>query len=322
MCATKPTAEESGVDDATAGFGLETVFAGAAALADGCNGAWGATLYAVPAAAVTATAAAVAFTAALPADSDLRAAAMVPTSSACRARRKPLRFGFLTVSGCSSPWASERRARKISVSTAELGELQLLGDLAIREPLPLAQQDRAALLLGHQRERVLDPDQLVALPARAGDDLLDDLEVARALDPAAAPRGAAAGETDVLGDLEQPGRLGLGHDAAAERAESVHVRRLDGVLGLLARAELVQAVALELRGVALVKASTLPPEGRCESARQAKHVLWTELRPNWVPLMWRDGQTGVRPNASLSVLACVVQGATPFEGSLHHPIES
>ncbi len=71
---------------------------------------------------------------------------------------------------------------------------------------------------------------------------------------AAAPRGAAAREADVLGDLEQPGRLGLGHDAATECAERVHVRRLDRVLSLFARAELMQAVALELRGVTFVEA--------------------------------------------------------------------
>ena len=177
-----------------------------------------------------------------------------------------------------------------------LGDFELLGDLAIREPLPFAQQDRATLLLRHAGERVLDPDQLVVLPARAWDDLLDHLEVARALDPAATPRRAATREADVLGDLEQPRRLGLGHDAAAERAERVHVRRLDGVLSLLARAELVQAVALELRGVTLVEAF-----GRCRlgggagALDEARRGLWTELRPNRIPLMWRDEETGVPP---------------------------
>src|SRR4029450_2689504 len=98
------------------------------------------------------------------------------------------------------------------------------------------------------------PDQLVALAARAGHDLLDHLEVARALDPTAAPGRAAARKADVLGDLEQPRRLGLRHDAPAGRAERVHERRLDGVLRLLARAQLMEAVAEDLRRVALVEA--------------------------------------------------------------------
>jgi hypothetical protein len=58
-------------------------------------------------------------TAALPASSVFAAARIVPRSIMCRARRKTFRFGFLRSSGCSSPWASERRARKISVSTAD-----------------------------------------------------------------------------------------------------------------------------------------------------------------------------------------------------------
>ncbi len=79
---------------------------------------FGVTLDAV-AAAVTATATEVALTATLPVSSVFAAAASVPRSIMCRARRKPLRFGFLIRSGCSSPWASERRARKINVSTAD-----------------------------------------------------------------------------------------------------------------------------------------------------------------------------------------------------------
>ena len=92
---------------------------GAAARCGERGSGFGAMVAAVPAAAVTATAAAVAFTAALPASSVFAAATSVPKSSTCSARRKLLRLGFLIVSGCSSPWASDRRARKISVSTAD-----------------------------------------------------------------------------------------------------------------------------------------------------------------------------------------------------------
>ena len=177
-----------------------------------------------------------------------------------------------------------------------LGDLELLGDLAIGEPLPLAQQDRAALLLGHRRERILDSDQLVVLPARAGNDLLDDLEVARALDPAATPRRAAAREADVLGDLEQPGRLGLGHDAASERAERVHVRRLDRVLCLFARAELMQAVALELRGVTLVEALGCRRLRGDPGALDKRGTSYgRNCGQTGTPYVWRDGETGVPP---------------------------
>ena len=66
----------------------------------------------------------------------------------------------------------------------------------------------------------------------------------------------------MLGDLVEPGRLELRDDAALECAEGVQERRLDGVLGLLARAELVEAVAEDLSGVALVEiACSIGPWG-------------------------------------------------------------
>src|SRR5206468_11556974 len=49
------------------------------------------------------------------------------------------------------------------------------------------------------------------------------------------------------------GRLELGDDTAPEPAEGVQEGALDGVLGLLARAELVQAVAKDLVRVLLVE---------------------------------------------------------------------
>ena len=134
-----------------------------------------------------------------------------------------------------------------------LAEVHLLRDLAVREPLPLAQQDRAALALGHPGERLLEPDQIVLAALGRRGHVLDRLQVTRRLDAAAPERGAVAGEADVLGDLEQPRRLGLRHDAAAQPAERVQERVLDRVLRLLARAELVQAVAVDLAGVALVE---------------------------------------------------------------------
>src|SRR5262249_24523087 len=90
-------------------------------------------------------------------------------------------------------------------------------------------------------------------PLARGNDLLQHLEVVRRLDPSTPPRRAPARQADVVRDLEQPRRLDLGDDAALQATERVHERRLDGVFGLLARAELVQAVAEDLRGVALVQ---------------------------------------------------------------------
>jgi len=60
-------------------------------------------------------------------------------------------------------------------------------------------------------------------------------------------------EADVVRDLEQPRELGLGRDAALERAMRVQERRLERVLGLVARAELVDAEAEDLARVALVE---------------------------------------------------------------------
>src|SRR5439155_22299945 len=135
-----------------------------------------------------------------------------------------------------------------------LVESQLGRDFPIGEALPFPQQDGAALVLRHLLEHVLQTDELVAHRLVATrDDFLENLEVVRRLDPAAPPRRAAAREAHVVGDLEEPGGLELGDDAPRQAAECVHERRLDGVLRLLARAELVQAVAEDLDGVPLVE---------------------------------------------------------------------
>src|SRR4029450_5073014 len=69
----------------------------------------------------------------------------------------------------------------------------------------------------------------------------------------APPRRPAAGEADVVRNLEQPRGLLLRHDAAPNAAERVQERALHRILGLLARAELVQAVAEDLVRVLLVQ---------------------------------------------------------------------
>ena len=151
---------------------LTSVFAGAAARTGGFDSILS-TPYAVPAAAVTATAAAVALTAAPPSEQRLERRGdradveRVQRAAEALALRLLDRVRLLEPLRERAPGAEDQRLDR------RLGDLELLGDLAIGEALPLAEQDRAALLLGHRRERVLDPDQLVALAARAGNDLLD-----------------------------------------------------------------------------------------------------------------------------------------------------
>jgi hypothetical protein len=60
-------------------------------------------------------------------------------------------------------------------------------------------------------------------------------------------------QADVVGDLVEPGRLELGDDALAERRIDAEKDVLDRVFGILARAELANAVALDLCAVLLVK---------------------------------------------------------------------
>ena len=138
-------------------------------------------------------------------------------------------------------------------------------DLAVRESLPLTQKNRAPLILGHLLEHVLQPDQLVGDVLAPRNDLLQNLEVVRRLDLPAAPGGAPAREAHVVRDLEEPGGLELGDDPALQTAEGVHERRLEGVLGLLARAQLVQAVAVDLGGVLLVEPARRIRAGRDRS---------------------------------------------------------
>ena len=120
-----------------------------------------------------------------PAKSPLSAAARPPRSSACSALRR-LRF-----SGSSSAVASERRARKISVSTAAWLRSHPGADLAVGEPLPLAQEDRLALPVRNAAERVGEADQLDRRALGRGDRLLQEGDVLDALEPAAAARTSA-----------------------------------------------------------------------------------------------------------------------------------
>src|SRR5581483_8871234 len=83
--------------------------------------------------------------------------------------------------------------------------------------------------------------------------LLERVEVGGHVDEAALVGGALLREADVLGDLEEPGRLELGRGSALEAAEGVQERGLGRVLGLLAVAEPVQAEGEDLATVPLVE---------------------------------------------------------------------
>ena len=134
-----------------------------------------------------------------------------------------------------------------------LREIELVADLLVRQALPFPQEERPALLFRHRIERLGEPNQLVRVDLGRGDEVLHRLEVARRLD-LAPPRGRALPrQTDVLGDLVEPRRLELGIDAALEAPEGVQERRLGRVLGLLAIAQLMQAIRVDLTRVALVE---------------------------------------------------------------------
>src|SRR5438093_12755075 len=80
-------------------------------------------------------------------------------------------------------------------------------DLAVRETLPLAQQDDRAVSLRHPLERFRQLRRLAGGVLGGGDDVLQRVEVANRLDPTAPPGAVAACATDVLGNLEEPGGL-------------------------------------------------------------------------------------------------------------------
>ena len=205
-----------------------------------------------------------------------RRRARLPQSSARATRR------FAT-GGCSSPVASERRARKMSVSTAACDSSSSAAISRYERPCHSRRRIARRWVSGSCSSTSCSPISSSARRDGAGRQLLDDLEVGRRLDAAAAPRRAAARQADVVGDLEEPRRLELGHDAALDAAERVQERALHRVLGLLARAELVQAVAEDLVRVLLVERARRRPPREHGRLRRGSHDLWTELRPTSSP---------------------------------------
>src|SRR5439155_5695566 len=136
-----------------------------------------------------------------------------------------------------APRAEEQRL------DSAFGQAELLRDLAVREALPLAEEDRPLLVRRQLGERVGETRQLVVRPLRRGREPRHPVRVLHELPLVAAPGRALPLAADVLGDLEQPGRLRPRHDALAQPAEGVHERVLDGVLRLLAARQPAEAVA-------------------------------------------------------------------------------
>jgi hypothetical protein len=115
-----------------------------------------------------------------------------------------------------------------------LAEGELGRDLAVRKPLPLAQQDRSPLLLGQRFERLGQLPDVFAVGGRGAWFTVEYVRVARDLDTAPVG-GLRVRKAHVAGDRQEPCRLVHGDDAATERAERVEEGRLRRVLGLLAR---------------------------------------------------------------------------------------
>ena len=113
-------------------------------------------------------------------------------------------------------------------------ETECLRDLGVAQALPLAEEDRAAEVRRHRRERVVEPHELVALGLRRRDTRFEQLEVVRRLDLGPPRVSEVSREADVVGDLVEPGRLELGHDALPQRCIDAQEGVLDSILGVFA----------------------------------------------------------------------------------------
>ena len=167
---------------------------------------------------------------------------------------------------CAEDQCLDRRAR----------EIELLGDLAVGAAAPLAEDDRAALKVGHVVECLFEPDELLARAVVPRGDLLQDLRVAQDLVVAAATARACAAAARVLRDREEPVRLQARDDSALESAQDEQECRLRRVLGLFAVAELVQAVAVHPVVVPLVERGRGGGGGR----PVARTLGWSECSCN------------------------------------------
>ena len=143
------------------------------------------------------------------------------------------------------------------------GEAEHVGDLRIRTPFDLAQDDRRALVEREMAERTAD---VVRCGCVVVDELVCDVVVERHL--LRPPRvGAEALQADVVRDLDQPVERRARVLTALERAVCVEERRLRDVLGVRAVAEHPVRVPVDVRRVPPIEAL----EGMVH-ARSGRHV--------------------------------------------------
>ena len=117
----------------------------------------------------------------------------------------------------AAPRAARERAPRAEEERLDgrLREVELVGDLAVGEALPLAQEERAPLRAPASR-RAPRADRISSSASTCvrGHESWSAWRSLGDSTPAPARRGAQARQADVLGDLEEPGRLELGLDAA------------------------------------------------------------------------------------------------------------
>jgi hypothetical protein len=144
-----------------------------------------------------------------------------------------------------------------------------LGDLGVRAPLDLAQDDGRALVEREMAERAADVVRsrpVVLVDERVGDVVVE-------LDLLRPPRaGAEALEADVVRDRDQPVERRARVLTALERPEGVHERRLGDVFGVGAVAQDAVGVPVDVRPVPAVQ----PLEGAVHARPrrlQGRHAL-------------------------------------------------
>ncbi len=104
-------------------------------------------------------------------------------------------------------------------------------------------------------------------PLQSGKSILDRLQIVRSFVGAAPGSGTPPRGAGVAGNGQEPRQLHFRNDAAPQALQRVDERRLDGVVSVLAAAELLQAEPVDRAPVALVQASRV-------SLRRADIRLW------------------------------------------------
>ena len=132
------------------------------------------------------------------------------------------------------------------------------------------------------------PQQLVVSALGRSEGVLAGVEVSRRFDTSTAAEAAAAGSTDVEGDLEQPRELRFRDDAALEAAERIEERRLHGVFCVVVVAELIDAEAEDPLPVRLEKLTCRVRGERLGLCREHRHRIPTSGpgQPRRYPWPW------------------------------------